>query len=240
MTDNNSFVRAGCKDIWNAALLSGASYTENNDIPICSKCTGTIPVGLIAYDDAKLLHKKLIRKDPKYHIDKYVHFYIDDQKFDNNNSGIWYYPEKLIDLLQHFSGAISPDFSTYADFPSSQKRWNIYRMRAFDYILQNNGIKVIHNVRWGTSETWDYCFDGIPMDGIIAIGVVGSGIKRIVNRKYFADGLIEAIRLLKPHTIIVYGSDNYELFDELRNKGISIIAFPSKTNLAFKREVRDE
>lgn len=239
MLSNNYYTkrpRAGSKDLWNASYLEGTLYTEGNDIPICSQCTGTIPNGLIAYDDAKMLHKKLIKKDRNYHIDKYVHFYIDDQKFDGNRSSIWRQVDKLIDLLCHYSGVISPDLSTFADFPDALKRYNIYRMRAFDVIFQKHGIPVIHNVRWGTSETWSYCFDGIPMKGIISIGVVASGINKIANRQYFKDGLMKAIEFLKPHTIIIYGSDNYDLFDELREYGINIIAFPSKTSLAFKKE----
>ena len=238
-TDNtyyNKKPRSGSIDLWNATLLESALYTEGNDIPICLKCNGTIPAGLIAYDDAKMLHKKLVKKDPNYHIDKYVQFYIDDQKFDGNRSSIWMNPEKLIKLLRHFSGAISPDPSTFADFPDAVKRYNIFRMRAFDFIFQKHGIPVIHNVRWGTSETWSYCFDGIPIKGIISIGVVASGINKVINRQYFKDGLMKAIELLEPHTIIIYGSDNYDLFDELRERGINIIAFPSKTNLAFMKE----
>ena len=145
----------------------------------------------------------------------------------------------LVELLRHFAGAISPDFSTFADFPDAIKRYNIYRMRAFDVVFQKNNIPVLPNVRWGTSETWSYCFDGIPMNGIIAIGVVASGINKVVNRKYFKDGLMKAIELLEPHTIIIYGSDNYDLFDDLREQGINIIAFPSKTNLAFKKEGKE-
>lgn len=228
--------RKGCKDIWNAAFLDGARFTEGNDIPICFKCNGTIPEGLISYDDALGLHKRLVRRDPSYQVNKYVHFFIDDQKFDGNRSSIWLCPEKLIDLLCHFAGVISPDYSTYADFPDSLKRWNIYRMRAFDYIFQKNGIHVVPNVRWGTAETWSYCFDGIPMNGIIAVGVIASGIKKVENRKCFMDGLCKAIHLLKPHTIVIYGSDNYDLFDKIREQGINIVSFPSKTSLAFKKE----
>lgn len=228
--------RIGSMDLWNGTPLEGASYTEGNDIPICYTCTGTIPIELIAYDDAKMLHNKLVKKNPNYYVDKYVHFYIDDQKFDGHRSSVWMYPKKLVELLRHFAGAISPDFSTFADFPDAIKRYNVYRMRAFDVIFQKNNIPVIPNVRWGTLETWSYCFDGIPMRGIISIGVVASGINKVVNRQYFKDGLMKAIELLEPQTIIIYGSDNYDLFDELRNRGINIIAFPSKTNLAFKKE----
>ncbi len=236
---SNHVPRSGCKDIWNAYMVKDARFAIGSDMPICYTCTGTIPIELIAYDDAKMLHKKLIKKNPNYHVDKYVHFYIDDQKFDGDRSSVWMYPEILVELLRHFAGAISPDFSTFADFPDAIKRYNIYRMRAFDVVFQKNNIPVLPNVRWGTSETWSYCFDGIPMNGIIAIGVVASGINKVVNRKYFKDGLMKAIELLEPHTIIIYGSDNYDLFDDLREQGINIIAFPSKTNLAFKKEGKE-
>ncbi|MBP5492770.1 MAG: DUF4417 domain-containing protein [Clostridiales bacterium] len=232
----NNKPREGCKDLLNAALLSGASYTQGNDIPICQKSNGTIPNGLISYDDAKSLHSKLIKKNPEYHIDKHVHFFVDDQKFDGVYSSIWAHPEKLLDLLRHFDGAISPDFSTNADFPDPEKRHNTYRMRVLDYFLQSNGISIIHNVRWGTCETWSYCFDGIPLHAIIAIGVVASGINKVVNRRYFYEGLMKAIEFLEPLAIVVYGSDNYDVFDDIRSRGIKVIAFPSKTNLAFAKE----
>ncbi|MBP5655359.1 MAG: DUF4417 domain-containing protein [Clostridiales bacterium] len=232
---NNNKPREGCIDLWNASLLKDATYTLGNDIPVCQKCTGIIPMDLISYDEAKAIHKKTVKKEPDYHINKTVHFFIDDQKFDGNRESIWLHPEKLIELLHHYSGVISPDFSTYADFPDSLKRYNIYRMRAFDYIFQMHDIPVIHNVRWGTSETWSYCFDGIPLNGIIAIGVVASGINKICNRSYFKDGLIMAIKTLKPHTIIIYGSDHYDLFSDLRTQGINIVSFDSKTSLAYKK-----
>lgn len=238
--NSNSTPRKGCMDMWNAEFLSNASYTEGNDIPICFQCNGNIPVDLISYDDALALHKKLIKKDKNYHINKYVHFYIDDQKFDGKEKSIWLHIKELIELLRHFDGIISPDFSTNADFPDPVKRNNIYRMRAIDYICQNNNIPVIHNVRWGTDETWSYCFDGIPLNGIIAIGTVASGINKIQNRPYFESGFLKTIELLKPHTIIIYGSANYEIFIKAREAGINIISFPSKTSLAFAKEVPHE
>lgn len=49
-------------------------------------------------------------------------------------------------------------------------------------------------------------------------------------------GLYKAIEVLKPHTIIIYGSDNYDVFDRIREQGIKVVAFPSKTNRAFMKE----
>ncbi len=44
------------------------------------------------------------------------------------------------------------------------------------------------------------------------------------------------VRVLQPHTIIVYGSANYECFNKLKALGINIVAFPSQTSIAFERE----
>ena len=161
-------------------------------------------------------------------------FYLDDYKFDGPR-GIWQNSNRAIDVLRHFAGAITPDFSTYQDFPEPLKVYNTFRMRAFGYWLGNNSIAVINNVRWGTPETWRYCWDGIPRNSIIAIGTVGGSPRKLTDRERFENGLAELVRVLRPHTIIVYGSANYPCFDSLQQQGITIVAFPSQTDQAFKR-----
>ena len=106
-------------------------------------------------------------------------------------------------------------------------------MRAFGFWLGFQGISVINNVRWGTEETWDYCFDGIPYDSIVAIGTVASGLKKVENRYDFEAGLLKMTEELKPNTIVVYGSANYDCFKKLDYMGIRIIPFPSDTSIAF-------
>ena len=100
--------------------------------------------------------------------------------------------------------------------------------------LGSLGISVINNVRWGTEETWEYCFDGIPYNSIVAIGTVASGIKKLDNRPDFETGLFKMVEVLNPLTIIVYGSANYNCFKKLSDMGIQIISFPSDTSLAFE------
>ena len=99
-------------------------------------------------------------------------------------------------------------------------------MRLFGCFLINNGINVINNVRWGTEETWDYFFDGIPYNSIVAIGTVASGIHKLENRPLFETGLFKMVELLNSKTIIVYGSANYDCFKYLFDKGKEIIPFP--------------
>ena len=41
------------------------------------------------------------------------------------------------------------------------------------------------------------------------------------------------VEVLNPHTIVVYGSANYDCFKKLSDMGVRIISFPSDTSLAF-------
>jgi len=231
--NSNSQPRKGCKDMWNAFMVEGAEFVIGSDIPICPCTAQNVPKQLISYVEAKHLCKLHRAEGADYHVDAFVHFYIDDQKFDGPQSGIWIKPYEALEIIRHFSGAITPDFSTNADFPDPIKRNNTYRMRAFGRWLSVNGVPVINNVRWGTEETWDYCFDGIPIDSVVAIGTIASGIHKLENRPDFEEGLFKMVELLKPHTILVYGSANYECFRALSAMGIRIVPFMSDTNIAF-------
>ena len=230
MKDNK---RNGCKDIWNAFMCEGASFSKN-DIPFCPTTSSEIPRDLILWDDAKAIYKRRIHTEPSFHCEAFVCFYMDDYKFDGPK-GIWNNSIAALDILRHFSGAITPDFSTYQDFPEPVKIYNTYRMRAFGYWLGKNGISVINNVRWGTEETWKYCWDGISQNSIIAIGTVGGSPRRTVDRQRFITGFQEAIVVLSPKTILVYGSAKYPCFDEVKSKGITVLSFQSRTAKAFER-----
>ena len=108
-------------------------------------------------------------------------------------------------------------------------------MRAFGYWYDSFGGEVINNVRWGEEDTFSWCFDGIPKNSVIAIGTVGSGLRHVENRKLFETGFLKLLELLTPKTIIVYGSDNYSFFDNVRTQ-IQILQFPSERSLAYKEK----
>ena len=108
------------------------------------------------------------------------------------------------------------------------------------YWWGKNGIAVINNVRWGTFETYDYCFEGISSESVVAIGTVGGSPRRLADRERFVSGLYEMIKRLRPHTILIYGSASYDCFDQLKEQGIKIIHYPSKTARDFERRKSDE
>lgn len=223
--------RSGCKDVWNAFMCSGAAYGKH-DIPYCPTTAAAPPNRVITWDEAKSIYKA--NSGHAFLEDAFVCWYEDDYKFDGPR-GIWRDPASALKVLRHFAGAITPDFSTYQDFPEPLKLYNTYRMRAYGYWLGKNGIAVINNVRWGTPESYRYCFEGIPTNSMVAIGTCGGSPGRVSDRQRFEDGLDELIKKVSPHTVVVYGSANYPCFEKLKKQGIRIISFPSKTALAFER-----
>lgn len=159
---------------------------------------------MIKSQEAKSIFKRN-KLDSDFMYDAYVCFYIDDYLFDSTR-GIWFRPHKTLSILKHFAGVITPDFSTYQDFPIALQIYATYRMRAYGYWLGKNGIAVINNVRGGFPETYDFCFEGIPKNSIVAIGTVGGNPRKIIDRERFESWLYEMVKRLNPHTIIVYGS----------------------------------
>ena len=113
-------------------------------------------------------------------------------------------------------------------------------MRAFGNWVSEHNISVINNVRWGTRETWNYCFDGIPKNSVVAIGTAASGLKKSLYRRQFETGLRKMIEIIKPKAIIVFGSVHYDFFNDLKKQGLEIINFPSKTSEVFARRKNHE
>lgn len=151
---------------------------QQQRIPLCPTTAETLPAEIIPWDEAKHIYKTaLARGNAGFVHPAFVCFYLDDQKFDGLH-GIWHDSTHALKILRHFAGAITPGFSTYQDFPEPIKIYNTYRMRAFGYWLGRNGISVINNVRWGTPESWRYCWDGIPENSIVCIGTVGGSPKK--------------------------------------------------------------
>lgn len=232
--------RAGLVDVWNAYMVENATFSEH-DIPLCPSTATRIPDRLIGFDEAKTIHKKMIKThNSDYHVNAFIHFYIDDSKFDGKRTSFWLYPEKVLEILDHFDGMIVPDPSTYADFPDPLMRWNYYRMNAFGFWVGSQGYEVISNVRWSAADTWKYCFDGNPKNSVLCVGTVASSLRYKANYDAFAEGLLKMYEVLTPHTLLVYGSSNYPCFDELRKLGVKIVSFKSKTCDYYERRKRNE
>ena len=220
---------------WNAFMLDGAKY-DKHDIPRCPTTARHIPEHMITWREGKEMYNGAMRRgDASFFCNAFVCFYLDDYRFDGPKKGIWTCPESVEKTLRHFDGVVTPDFSTYQDFPEFLKGYNTLRMRQFGYWLGRLGHQVVNNVRWGTSETWDYCFNGIDRNSMVCVGTVGGNPKKLEDRARFNSGFYEMIKRLQPNCILVYGSSRYPCFEEARASGIRIVSYEGKTSKSFSR-----
>lgn len=203
--------RKGCKDVFRSFLVKNAAYDGSLEIP-CIKPVDIIPNILTVFS-------KAIRSTD---YDAWVHFYEDDVNFER----IWNRPKTYLPILKKFDGVITPDFSVYRDMPLVMQQWNIYRSRAIGHWLQENGVPVIPNVRFGDERTFETSCTGIQKHGIIAIGSHGC-IKLSDDRKYFINGLSYVINKLEPSTLVVYGTAPDKIFLPYKEKGIEVLQFDS-------------
>lgn len=129
-----------------------------------------------------------------------VHFFLDDYQFER----IWQKPDFYIEKLIDFDCVLTPDFSLYLDMPMAMQIWNIYRSRLIGQMMQDLGLSVIPTVSWSTPESFDFCFDGLPTNGTLAISTIG--IKRNDDQyNIWKNGVDEMIKRLSPKNILVYG-----------------------------------
>ena len=130
-----------------------------------------------------------------------VHFFIDDAQFER----LWNRPGCYLEMLKGFDCVLTPDFSMFADMPLAAQIWNHYRKMALGQFLQQNGFRVVPTLNWSGKESFRFCFDGIPAGGTVAVSSVGC-CKNPNVRKIWTAGMNEAVRRLKPRTILFYGT----------------------------------
>ncbi len=222
MSQINS-TRNGCKDVFHAFLVKNATYSGEQEIP-CLKKETAVPNSLI-------LFSKAISSDA---FDSWVCFYEDDAAFER----LWNNPQKYLPILKRFAGVISPDFSIYRDMPLVMQEWNVYRSRAIAHWLQENGIRVIPNIRWGDERTHELCCCGIQHGGTIAIGSHGC-IKLLQEREPFKNGLDYVVRRIHPDNIVVYGKAPDDIFDKYRKADIIINQFESDFSITHRKAVSE-
>ena len=131
---------------------------------------------------------------------KGVHFFVDDYQFVR----CWTNPDAYLELLQKFKCVCTPDFSTYTDFPKAIQIYNHYRKHWLGAYWQMYGVNVVPTISWSDEASFDWCFDGEPEGGLVAVSSVGTQMNANA-RKLFMAGYNEMMKRLKPSGIIFYG-----------------------------------
>lgn len=152
---------------------------------------------------------------------KGVHFFLDDYQFNR----LWTDVDRYIPMLQKFRYVMSPDFSTYTDFPKAIQIYNHYRKHWVGAYLQEAGIQVIPTISWSTPDSFEWCFDGEPQGGVVAVSSLGV-MNSKEKKELFLIGYEEMVRRICPDTIIFYGY----VPDECMGNIVRVRAFTEKFN----------
>ncbi len=209
------------KDVFRSFLVKNADYAGKEEIP-CIITSNLLPKKVISFSNA------ISSKD----FNSWIHFYEDDWRFEK----LWNNPQKYLSIIKRFKGIISPDYSLYYDMPLMYQGWNTYRGKALGYWLQENGVEIIPNVRWGDERTFELSTLGVEKNKTIAVGTHGC-IKTIEGKQMFIRGFDYVVQALKPKNIIVYGRMPDKIFCLAKMYGINLIQFDSEFALSHKKEV---
>ena len=115
-----------------------------------------------------------------------VHFFMDDYNFERT----WHDPRRYALLLSEFKAVMTPDFSLFTDYPRAVQIYNHYRKHLIGAYWQSMGIAVIPSICWSDHNSFDWCFDGEPVGGCVAVSSVGYN---------------EMLKRLQPEKIIFFG-----------------------------------
>lgn len=136
----------------------------------------------------------------KFPESKIMHCFVDDYQFIR----YWNNPDKYLPVLSKFSAVCSPDFSTYTDMPLAMQIYNHYRKHWLAAYWQLNGITVYPTISWSDESSYDWCFDGEPVGGVVAVSSVGTQ-KNKESKRLFLLGYEEMMKRLDPAWVIFYG-----------------------------------
>lgn len=128
-----------------------------------------------------------------------VHFFLDDPQFER----LWYNPKAYVPYLKKFSCVLSPDFSMYTDFPKAVQIYNHYRKHWLAAYWQEQGLTVIPTISWSTPDSFEWCFDGEPVGGIVAVSNVGC-MKNKEIKAAFEVGYNTMLEKLQPKEVLFY------------------------------------
>ena len=134
-----------------------------------------------------------------------VQFYIWDYQFER----VWNQPLRYAKVLKEFGAVLTPDFSTYLDFPKAVQIFNHYRKHWCGAYWQSLGVTVIPTIGWGDKDSYSWCFDGEPEGSIVSVSNVGI-MRDKEGRKLFMQGYKEMLIRLQPKEVLFFG----HIFDD--------------------------
>ncbi|MGI6269317.1 MAG: DUF4417 domain-containing protein [Candidatus Howiella sp.] len=157
---------------------------------------------LIGFDKTKLENNN--------HLDRIVHFFLYDYKFER----VWKNPDADLEKLKRYRAVLTPDFSMYTEMAPVMQLYNTFRNRWCGAYYASKGIRVIPSVSWGNENTFEFCFEGIEKGSTVAVStyMVSEHGHKKDQKDFFLKGYNEMLKRIEPERIICYN----EPFTEMR------------------------
>lgn len=149
------------------------------------------------------------KKDTK-NLHKGVHFFVDDFRFET----IYNHPEKSLERFGRYRFLLTPDYSLYAEMNPWRQIESVGKARWVGAKWQAEGKTVVPTVSWGLARSFEFCFDGIQKNSIVAVGMIGC--KR--NKIDFLKGYNQMLSKIEPEAVICFGTP----FDEMNGNIIAV------------------
>lgn len=184
------------RDLYNLRLLTGLSSANHFGLPCLKGFIPSIISKPLPFHEARTLWRK--GKSLKGY---FVHFYIEDEKFECLRR----MPERYLGMLKSADFIISPDFSTYRNFPFPVLLKNAFDNILFGAYYERMGVKVVSNTIWSTPLFDDILFSGQPKGGAICVSSNSLNLRDKKGIKHWLHGYREAINRLNPALVIRFG-----------------------------------
>lgn len=156
------------------------------------------------FDDLLLIGFDKTHLEDQNHLDRMVHFFLYDYRFER----VWKNPDNDIEKLSRYRAVLSPDFSLYLEMAPVMQLYNVFRNRWCGAYWASKGLRVIPTVNWGDESTFDFCFEGIEKGSVVAVSthMASEHDNRCDQKEWFMAGYNEMLRRIEPEKIICYNT----------------------------------
>ncbi|MBE6914907.1 MAG: DUF4417 domain-containing protein, partial [Ruminococcaceae bacterium] len=156
------------------------------------------------FDELLLIGFDKTHLEDNNHLDRMVHFFLYDYRFER----VWKNPDNDIEKLSRYRAVLSPDFSMYLEMAPVMQLYNVFRNRWCGAYWASKGIRVIPTVNWGDESTFDFCFEGIEKGSVVAVStyMASEHDNRQAQKEWFMAGYNEMLRRIEPEKIICYNT----------------------------------
>lgn len=140
-----------------------------------------------------------------------------------------------VELFRQTKGLISADFSLFRDYPEEILIEKCRANRLVDYALQQAGIPMIPTAGFAGESSWEWCFEGLPLNSTVAVTTNCLGRDREAHR-LFVGGINTMIKKIHPTAIVVCGK--VPSWIQKRHPDIQILHIQSYSEMWHEREKR--